>query len=279
MLQYFPDKHYRSTFMRNTTPRLEYVCNVGIDASRMPRSMHSHEHTLELVLVTHGAGIYMIDGRRYTAREGDIIIYNARTVHDEYSGNGSELATYCVAVSGLRVDALPPDHLLPEGCSPVQTLGEDFEEIKSLYHSIEHEAPTSSEVANYLTLALITKLHAFLQAHAAPEEQRTPSLVTKARSFIDSNYRDNIRLSDIAAATHTNTYYLSHLFKDEVGLSPMKYVILRRLGEAQNLLINTDMTVTQIAAQVGYNNSNYFQNVFKGALEMTPCEYRARWTV
>ena len=59
----------------------------------------------------------------------------------------------------------------------------------------------------------------------------------------------------------------------------MKYVILRRLGEAQNLLINTDMTITQIAAQVGYNNSNYFQNVFKSALNMTPGEYRRKWTV
>ncbi|MCI7716397.1 MAG: AraC family transcriptional regulator [Mitsuokella jalaludinii] len=39
------------------------------------------------------------------------------------------------------------------------------------------------------------------------------------------------------------------------------------------------MTITQIAAQVGYNNSNYFQNVFKGALGMTPGEYRRKWTV
>ena len=59
----------------------------------------------------------------------------------------------------------------------------------------------------------------------------------------------------------------------------MTALILRRIGEAQNLLINTDMTITQIAAQVGYNNSNYFQNVFKGALDMTPGEYRRKWTV
>ena len=57
----------------------------------------------------------------------------------------------------------------------------------------------------------------------------------------------------------------------------MKYVALRRMGEAQNLLINTDMSITQIAAQVGYNNSNYFQSVFKRAMGITPREYRVRW--
>ena len=103
--------------------------------------------------------------------------------------------------------------------------------------------------------------------------------MAEARAFIDKNYKESIRLGDIAAATHTNAYYLSHLFKAEIGLSPMKYVILRRIGEAQNLLINTGMTITQIAAQVGYNNSNYFQNVFKSALGMTPGEYRRKWTV
>lgn len=58
----------------------------------------------------------------------------------------------------------------------------------------------------------------------------------------------------------------------------MKYVTLRRIGEAQNLLINTPLTITQIAATVGYNNSNYFQNVFRAAVNMTPGDYRRRWT-
>mgnify|MGYP002224503495 CR=1 FL=1 len=53
------------------------------------------------------------------------------------------------------------------------------------------------------------------------------------------------------------------IFKEETGFSPMQYVTRRRIGEAQNLLINTQLSITEIAANVGYNNSNYFQNVFK----------------
>jgi AraC-like DNA-binding protein/mannose-6-phosphate isomerase-like protein (cupin superfamily) len=279
LLQYFPDHRYRSTFCKNSSPRLEYVCHVGTDASHMPRSMHEHDHLCELLLVSQGAGIYMIDGRRYTAQKGNLIIYNSRTVHDEFGGSGSDLVTYCIAIGGLRIDGLPADHLLPDGCCPVQPLRQHFAEVQSLFDAIEKEAKAHAEIANYLTMALVTKLAAFLREEGLKEEQQTPTLAAKARAFIDKNYKENIRLGDIAAATHTNAYYLSHLFKAEVGLSPMKYVILRRIGEAQNLLINTDMTITQIAAQVGYNNSNYFQNVFKGALGMTPGEYRRKWTV
>ncbi len=279
MLQYFPDHRYRSTFCKNSSPRLEYVCHVGTDASHMPRSMHEHDHLCELLLVSQGAGIYMIDGRRYTAQKGNLIIYNSRTVHDEFGGSGSNLVTYCIAIGGLRIGGLPADHLLPDGYCPVQPLRQHFAEVQSLFDAIEKEAKSHAEIANYLTMALITKLAAFLREEGLQEEQQTPTLAAKARAFIDKNYKEAIRLGDIATATHTNAYYLSHLFKAEIGLSPMKYVILRRIGEAQNLLINTDMTITQIAAQVGYNNSNYFQNVFKGALDMTPGEYRRKWTV
>ena len=279
LLQYIPNHRYRSTFSKNSTPRLEYVCHVGADASHMPRSMHEHDYLCEVVLITQGAGIYMIDGQRYTAQKGDLIFYNSHTVHDEFGGSGSNLATYCIAINGLRIEGLPVDHLLPDGYCPIQPTKQHFSEILNLFAAIEQEAKAHAEIANYLTMALAAKLTALLREEGVKQRQQTPTLAAKARAFIDKNYKENIRLGDIAAATHTNAYYLSHLFKAEIGLSPMKYVILRRIGEAQNLLINTDMTITQIAAQVGYNNSNYFQNVFKGALGMTPGEYRRKWTV
>lgn len=278
LLQYAPKHRYRSTFCKNTMPRLEYVCHVGEDASSMPRSMHEHDQLCEILFVYQGTGIYMINGKRYTARKGDLIFYNSHTVHDEFGGNDSKLGTYCIAVSGLRIENLPPNHLLPAGLSPVQPAKEPFQDFLHLFQSIEKEARIHIEIAHYLTMALLTKLTAFLREHGIPEKQQEPTLVTRARAFIDKNYKEDLRLDDIAKSIHTNAYYLAHLFKAEIGLSPMKYVILRRLGEAQNLLINTNMTITQIAAQVGYNNSNYFQNVFKGALTMTPGEYRRKWT-
>ena len=147
LLQYFPNHRYRSTFCKNSTPRLEYVCHVGADASHMPRSMHEHDYLCEVVLITQGAGIYMIDGQRYTAQKGDLIFYNSHTVHDEFGGSGSNLATYCIAINGLRIEGLPVDHLLPDGYCPIQPTKQHFSEILNLFAAIEQEAKAHAEIA------------------------------------------------------------------------------------------------------------------------------------
>lgn len=279
MLQFFPSKSYTATFSRGTRPRLEYVCNVGPESSWMPRSMHEHETLAEILFLYEGAGIYRIDGKRYTAQKGDLILYNSHTVHDEFGGSGTKLSSYCVAVSELSIPALPRNHIVPKSLSPIQPTGNLFSSFLHLFSLIEAEAKAHAETAHYLAMALICKVAALLKESGVPCMERVPTLATRALSFIDKNYKEPIRLGDIAKAVNANPYYFAHQFKEEIGLSPMRYVVLRRIGEAQNLLINTQKTITQIATQVGYNNSNYFQNVFKGALGMTPREYRLKWTV
>ena len=158
--------------------------------------------------------------------------------------------------------------------------GEYFDEILSIFSAIERESYRSNcaETANFLALALVTKIYTMFETHGQPQEEKFPTLSSLAKDFIDAHYTENIKLEDIARAVFTNVYNLSKVFKAEIGIPPMKYVILRRMGEAQNLLINTDMTITRIALSVGYNNSNYFQNVFKDFMQITPKEYRKRWT-
>lgn len=281
MLQYFVDKNYRSIFSRGYTPRLEYICNVGPDSSTMPRSMHEHKNLVEILLIYGGAGIYIIDGERYTAKTGDMILYNSSTVHDEFGGSGNDLCTYCVAISNLKlVDFKHVNKILPEMYSPILPSREYFDEMLSIFQAIERESYRSNgaETANYLALALVAKVCAMLKIHGQPRREKVPSFSTLAKDFIDAHYMEDIRLEDIAQAVCTNVYTLTRVFKAEIGISPMKYVSLRRIGEAQNLLINTELKITHIALSVGYNDSNYFQNVFKDFMKMTPKEYRKRWT-
>ena len=280
MLQYFVERNYRSVFGMGYTPRLEYICNVGADSSTMPRSMHEHKNLAEILIVDDGAGIFIIDGERYTAKKGDLILYNSGTVHDEFGGSGKNLCTYCVAISNLKLEDLPVNKILPDDLSPVMPSGEYFDELLSIFRAIERESYRTggAETANYLTMALVSKVCTMFKTHGQPRREKVPSLSSRAKDFIDAHYTEQIKLSDIADAVYTNVYNLSKVFKAEIGISPMKYVILRRMGEAQNLLINTDMTITRIAMSVGYNDSNYFQNVFRDFMKMTPKEYRKRWT-
>ncbi len=280
MLQYFVERNYKSVFGRGYTPRVEYICNVDATVTTMPRTMHEHKNLAEILIVDDGAGIFIIDGERYTAKKGDLILYNSGTVHDEFGGSGNGLSTYCVAVSNLKLANLPVNKILPEEYSPILPSGEYFDELLSIFRAIERESyrPSGAETANLLALALVAKICSLLKTHGLPRREKIPSLTSRAKDFIDEHYTENIKLEDIARAVNVDVYKLAKVFKAQIGISPMRYVVLRRIGEAQNLLINTDMTITRIALSVGYNNSNYFQNVFKDFMQMTPKEYRKRWT-
>lgn len=72
-------------------------------------------------------------------------------------------------------------------------------------------------------------------------------------------------------------YHLAHIFKEITGMSPIHYMIRCRVGEAQNLLISTDYSATQIAAIVGYTNINHFNAIFAKLVGLPPIRYRRKY--
>ena len=100
-----------------------------------------------------------------------------------------------------------------------------------------------------------------------------------ALKFINENFGNEITLDTIAAACFTNKYYLSHLFTRAQGVSVGKYILDKRIKEAKRQLENKDLTVAQIAADVGFNDSSYFCRVFKKETGLTPLAYRKRSVV
>ena len=81
----------------------------------------------------------------------------------------------------------------------------------------------------------------------------------------------------MAGALHVSPYYLAHVCKEATGYSPLQYVLRRRIGEAQTLLITTDLPVTRIAAQVGYDNPSHFNAQFSKAVGMSPRTFRKEY--
>ena len=73
-----------------------------------------------------------------------------------------------------------------------------------------------------------------------------------------------------------NKYYMVHAFKKYKGLSPINYLINRRLDEARHLLETTDYPVSKIALASGFSSQSYFSQVFRKELNMTPGEYRKK---
>jgi len=111
------------------------------------------------------------------------------------------------------------------------------------------------------------------------QASKSDNVIEKAVLYIEQHYHEECRLTEVAAHVHLNPSYFSALFKKAKGESFTSFVTRYRIEKAALLLRNTDMRIFEIASSVGFDEPNYFTNVFKQRFRMSPKEYRNRETL
>ena len=96
------------------------------------------------------------------------------------------------------------------------------------------------------------------------------SIVERAKKYIKQNIHQDLSRTDIAAHLHINPDYFTRLFGKEVGLSIPEFIMQERLKAAKEMIIQTDMSISEIASSVGYTNFSYFSKLFKMMFGMSP---------
>ena len=266
-------------------PKLLYVSGIRPSASTHPRVMHAHEDFAEIILICSGSSEYLIHDKKYFIQPGDLLIYNAGVVHDEISGPDLEIGSYCVAVGGLRMPGLQPNMLIPADAGYVFPSGSSFGDLRRLmemiFHNLAAEEPRAEAFAGCLLHALLVKVLAVTEGADAEDKpvDEPPILGRRIKNFIDRHYMEPITLQTMGESLRVSPYYLSHVFKQMSGYSPMQYLLRRRIGEAQTLLITTDLSITRIAEMVGYDTQSYFNLQFTKNVGMSPGKFRQNYIV
>jgi len=98
-------------------------------------------------------------------------------------------------------------------------------------------------------------------------------IVNKLLQFIAENYNRDIGLTELAEVVNMNPSYLCILFKEEVGMSYVKYLTNLRINKAKEFLTE-GYKVVDVSEMVGYNNYRYFCDIFKKNMGVTPSEFR-----
>ncbi len=97
---------------------------------------------------------------------------------------------------------------------------------------------------------------------------------TQIKNYLDANYSENITLDTLAELSHMNKYYMAHAFTKYIGLSPINYLLQKRIQEGKSLLESTSFSIAQISSTLGFSSQSYFSQSFKKATGKTPVQYR-----
>lgn len=148
--------------------------------------------------------------------------------------------------------------------------------------------PDTQDIASALDMErflCIEELYSSVCAlvHKLLSESRMPALLPDGLSIrtaklIQKHYYEELDLTIIADRLHVNPSYLSHLFKRTMGVGLTQYITRIRIEQAQRLLRETDLKLSQIAKDVGLSDPRYFNTVFKRQTGMTPAVYRKQMT-
>ncbi|MBP5494728.1 MAG: response regulator [Lachnospiraceae bacterium] len=109
-------------------------------------------------------------------------------------------------------------------------------------------------------------------------DEKVPSVISEAKLYMSQNYSNaNLMLQDVAKAVNMSKSRFSTVFSQTTGQSFTEYLIYLRLSKAKELLKTSNLKSSQIATEIGYNDSHYFSYIFKKNVGMTPSDYRSQY--
>lgn len=253
--------------------------------------LHYHDN-IELILVTKGRIQLTVESTDYTISEGDTALINPNQYHSScFYEDNSEL--YCIQIDNNLLQSHYLDAIEEKFITPVlrgNTLFSNKIEadteiadiIYDLYDTYYGESFGYELKIKSLLYKLLFLLYRSYVQKALPQEQYLMLSMTRERinallDYIHTHYREQIRLTDLVDVVHINKYYICKIFSHYTGQSILKYVNNYRLEKAIELLLNTNMTISQIAYEVGFSDFNYFSRIFKEFTHTTPSALRKKW--
>ena len=249
-------------------------------------TLHMHPFT-EIFFITSGQGTVQIGDEIVSVKESDLILINPNCSHTERSVSSSNPLEYIVfAINNLAIGISPSNLTNDDTKDTLNTYkilnfnkkkSEILYNLNTLIRELE-EKNLNYELAckSILTLFLIQVMRNTSSDIFITENFEKINIeCMKIKNYIDSHYSENITLDFLSNLTYVNKFHLVHLFTKEMGISPINYLINKRIDESKNLLSTTNYSIRDISSIVGFSNSSYFSQMFKKITGISPKDFRS----
>lgn len=219
--------------------------------------------TYELEYFFEDGGISVLNGVKYPIKSGNILFSKPDDIRYSFLPFKCRFIHFSVSDSSL-IDAIEKINCFSNNTA-YKKIDTIFSSISSLFYS----------VSNFDNITASAKLISLLHLLAESNEEKT-DVITQAQNLIQNNYFDELTTDSIAKTCNISVSYLHKLFKNELNLTPGEYLTNCRISAARDMLINTDMSVNDVAFRCGFSSQSYFSDCFKRKNGISPKDFRKK---
>lgn len=252
--------------------------------------IHGHEDFFELVVVMSGKAEHIVGEARFEISRGDVFAIG-RDVRHGYENPSRDFricnimfrpealinADYDIKqLAGFHALFLLEPVLNAGQCYCAMKLGcADFAELERLTDAAVAECEANNSGRNTLLLSYFLQIAVYLsRLYDAPKLSREAAGAALAAAYMERGYAKPITAAELVRLSNYSPRHFNRLFSAAYGTTPMNYLTEIRIRRACALLRETALPMSEIAAQCGLGDPNYFSRVFRKKVGLTPSEYR-----
>ena len=272
---------------------LLYVNGISITHGTIsePIQRHPHDHDFdEIVIVLDGSAVQYINSESYPVSAGDVYIVKSDSVH--YFSDQHNFKVFNIGFQPWvfndfsRLIAKTPGYAALFTFEPAYRKQSRFSQHLHLnmaqLHSLSEMLDTLKHVIrrdsnDLVVTALFLQItdflcHAYHETTESSTNHHNP--YASIIGYIDKNFTSSITLEELSRHSGLSKNGIISIFKRLYHTTPIQYINTLRIYRAEELLRTTDMPITQVALECGFNDSNYFARAFRQAKGMTPRAFR-----
>lgn len=243
--------------------------------------IHTHDF-LEISIVLEGQANYTIEEQEFQLNAGQIMLFNPGTRHGEEQRTGTYSHQLHIGLTNISLDGLKRNHLPTK--KAVLNLGEhQWEFLDKAWRLVKEYSEEQPEFQLMVKALIIEMLVLILRSLEKVQDntvtlalsknaKRKQYLVNHAIYYLENHHTQEITLEQLADTLYVSPTYLSKVFKESTGMSPINYLIQVRLKHAKELLANEQLTIREISQAVGYQDAYHFSKLFKKYYGVSPSQ-------
>ncbi len=232
-------------------------------------TVRSEKPCYQLIYTICGAGRIDYQGTVYALTPASLMLIDCRLMHDFRSAPGQEWSYRFLHFDGEGISFYMRQILSRGG----YLKSEDTKIIDRSFTEVDRLAEEDSLcVIARRSLMTVTILQAMLEQMVQGGGNTTAirNDIHAVQQYIAAHLSDDLSLERLLSVVHLSKYHFIRVFRDQLGMSPGKYIQRCRIDAAKRLLVTTDMPVCEIAASVGYSDPNSFYRAFREQENCSP---------